>query len=106
MSNMTNEHNLIQFGFVKESDDVRLKQMIQNKNKFKEIHIDTYSENPFVSSSCKDKAVQLIPKPLGNTELAILTKLFIASPLLTFLALCTVFKICFCLQLPVSRAPF
>ena len=48
---MTNEQNLIKFGFVKESDDVRLKQMIQNKNKLKEIHIDTYSENPLVSSS-------------------------------------------------------
>ncbi len=48
---MVNDDVLMKFGFVKENDDLRLKQMIQNKNKLKEIHIDTYSENPLISFS-------------------------------------------------------
>lgn len=41
---------LIKFGFVKEENDLRLKEMIKNKNKLKEVHIDAYSENPLISS--------------------------------------------------------
>ena len=53
---MTNETTLIKLGFVKENNDSRLKQMIQSKDKLKEIrikemHIDTYSEDPFSTSS-------------------------------------------------------
>lgn len=53
---MVNETTLVKFGFVKENDGLRLKQMIENKGKLKEMrikemHIDTYSENPFDSSS-------------------------------------------------------
>ena len=48
---MITDDIFIKFGFVKESDELRLKQMIQNKNKLKEIHIDAYSENPLISSS-------------------------------------------------------
>ena len=48
---MVAENTLIRFGFIKEEDDLRLKEMIKNKGKLKEIHIDTYSENPLVSST-------------------------------------------------------
>ena len=34
------------FGFVKEENDLRLKEMIKNKSKLKEVHIDIYPENP------------------------------------------------------------
>lgn len=39
------------FGFVKEENDMRLKEMIKNKNKLKEVHIDIYQENPLLSSN-------------------------------------------------------
>ena len=41
------------FGFVKEKNELQIKEMIKNKNKNKlrKIHIDIYQENPLVSSS-------------------------------------------------------
>lgn len=45
------ESALMKFGFVKEEDDSRLVEMIKNKTKIKEVHIDTYPENPLISSS-------------------------------------------------------
>lgn len=47
---MITENTLIKFGFVREENDFRLKEMIKNKNKLKEVRIDTYSENPLISS--------------------------------------------------------
>lgn len=38
-------------GFIKEKDDLRLKEMIRNKSKLKQVHIDIYLENPLVPSS-------------------------------------------------------
>ena len=51
MYDMVDKSVLTKFGFIEENDDLRLKQMMQNKSKFKEIHIDTYSENPLTSFS-------------------------------------------------------
>lgn len=39
------------FGFIKEENDLRLKEMIKNKNKLKEVHIDIYPENPLEPSN-------------------------------------------------------
>lgn len=48
---MVTENTLMKFGFVREENDVRLKEMIKSNNKLKEVHIDIYPENPFVSSN-------------------------------------------------------
>jgi hypothetical protein len=39
------------FGFVKEENDLHLREMIKNTNKLKEVHIDIYPENPLVSQN-------------------------------------------------------
>jgi hypothetical protein len=44
-------NKLLEFGFIKEENDLRLKEMISNKNKLKEVHIDIYPENPLTSST-------------------------------------------------------
>ena len=53
---MATEKTLMKFGFIKEDNDSRLRQMIDSKDKLKEVqikemYIDTYSENPFASPS-------------------------------------------------------
>lgn len=48
---MVTEQVLMKYGFVKEENDLHLKELIKNKSKLKEIHIDTYSENPLTSST-------------------------------------------------------
>ena len=48
---MVAESIFIKFGFVREENDLRLKEMIKTNNKFKEVHIDVYPENPLISSS-------------------------------------------------------
>lgn len=51
---MATEQTFIKFGFVKEDIGLYLNKMLLLKNsvKLKEIHIDVYPENPFVSSAC------------------------------------------------------
>lgn len=39
------------FGFIKEENDSHLKEMIKNKNKLKEVHVDVYQENPLITSN-------------------------------------------------------
>lgn len=48
---MSIEEISLKYGFIKEKDDARLKEMIENKDKLKEIYIDIYPENPLVSST-------------------------------------------------------
>ena len=48
---MVTENVLMKFGFVKEENDLRLKEMIRANRKLKEIHIDVYPENPLLSSN-------------------------------------------------------
>ena len=48
---MITENVLMKFGFVKEENDLRLKEMIKTNGKLKEIHIDVYPENPLISSN-------------------------------------------------------
>lgn len=47
---MVTENTLMKFGFIKEENDLHLKEMIKSKNKLKEVHIDMYPENPLTSS--------------------------------------------------------
>lgn len=42
---------ITKYGFIKEENDLHLKNMIKNKDKFKEVYIDIYPENPFTSSN-------------------------------------------------------
>ena len=48
---MVTENTLIKFGFVREKNELRFKEIIEKDNKLKEVHIDVYSENPLVSST-------------------------------------------------------
>lgn len=48
---MVTENVLMKFGFVKEENDLRLREMIKANGKLKEIHIDVYPENPLISSN-------------------------------------------------------
>lgn len=45
------ENALMKFGFIKEDNNSRLIEMIKNKTNLKEVHIDTYPENPLSCSS-------------------------------------------------------
>lgn len=51
---MATEQTFMKFGFVKEDINLYLNKMLLLKNsvKLKEIHIDVYPENPFISSAC------------------------------------------------------
>lgn len=48
---MIMENVFMKFGFIKEEDGCRLIEMVKNKTRIKEIHIDTYPENPLLSSN-------------------------------------------------------
>lgn len=48
---MVTEQTLMKFGFTKNEDKSKLKEVFRNNIRLKEIHIDTYPENPLVSSS-------------------------------------------------------
>lgn len=45
------DKNTLNFGFVKDENNLQLNKVFKNDNKLKEIHIDIYPENPLVSSS-------------------------------------------------------
>jgi len=42
--------NNINFGFIKDNDNLQLNKILKNNNKLKEIHIDMYADNPIESS--------------------------------------------------------
>ena len=48
---MIAEKTLKKFGLIKDENNFQLKEVFKNNLKLKEIHIDTYTENPLVSSS-------------------------------------------------------
>lgn len=48
---MVTEHTLIKFGFSKDDDNLKLKEVFKNKAMISKIHIDIYPENPLVNSS-------------------------------------------------------
>lgn len=49
---MITEETLMKFGFIKdESNLLKLKEVFKDNVKLKEVHIDTYTENPLIASS-------------------------------------------------------
>lgn len=48
---MTMENTLIKFGLAKDENNLKLKEVLKDNAKLKEIHIDIYPENPLVASS-------------------------------------------------------
>ena len=48
---MIDEQTLMKFGFFKDKNNSWLKQVLQDGIKIKEIHIETYPNNPLIASS-------------------------------------------------------
>lgn len=48
---MIAEKTLKKFGLIKDENNFQLKEIFKNNLRLKEVHIDTYIENPLVSSS-------------------------------------------------------
>lgn len=51
MKGMIIEQAIEQFALIKDVDNSNLKGMLKNNTRLKEIHIDTYPENPLITSS-------------------------------------------------------
>ena len=47
---VTNE-TLMKFGLAKDTDNLQLKKIFKSDSKLKEVHIDTYPDNPILNSS-------------------------------------------------------
>lgn len=45
------DETLMKFGMVKDENNSQLKEIFKNNSKLKEVHIDTYPDNPLVTSS-------------------------------------------------------
>ena len=48
---MVAENTLMKFGLTKDVNNLKLKEILQDNVKLKEVHIDIYPENPFTTSS-------------------------------------------------------
>lgn len=48
---MDTKNTFVKFGFVKDENNLQLKKILKDNIKIKQIHIDTYFDNPLVSSS-------------------------------------------------------
>ena len=48
---MVTEQTLLKFGLVKDENNSKLKEIFKDNVRLKEIHIDTYPENPLITSS-------------------------------------------------------
>lgn len=48
---MVTEQTLTKFGLIKDETNTKLYEVFKDKTKLKEIHIDTYPENPLTTSS-------------------------------------------------------
>ena len=47
---MVTEKTLMKFGLTKDENNLKLKEVLKDNVRLKEIHIDTYPENPLVAS--------------------------------------------------------
>ena len=47
---MEEKKTFVKFGFVKDENNLQLKEVLKDNSTLKEIHIDAYSENPLFSS--------------------------------------------------------
>lgn len=48
---MVTEQTIAKLGFVKDENNLRLKEVLRDNVELKEVHIDIYPENPLVSST-------------------------------------------------------
>ena len=48
---MITDKTLMKFGLIKDDNNLKLKEVFKDNIRLKEIHIDTYTENPLISSS-------------------------------------------------------
>lgn len=48
---MVTENTLTKFGLTKDENNLKLKEVFKDNVRLKEIHIDTYPENPLITSS-------------------------------------------------------
>ena len=75
---MAIEKTLIKFGLSKDEDNIKIKELFKHNARLKEIHIDTYAENPLISSSTQFMLLlRLIEKKMfvsNNNERLILKK--------------------------------
>ena len=75
---MVAENTLLKFGLTKDENNLKLKELLKDNIKLKETHIDTYTENPLVSSSAPFMLLlRLIEKKMivsNNDERLILKK--------------------------------
>lgn len=46
MPHMVTEQTLMDFGFIKDENNFRLKELLKNNIKLKEMHVDVYPDNP------------------------------------------------------------
>ena len=65
---MVTESTLMKFGFVREKNELRFKEMVAKENKPKKIHIDVYPENPLTSST---SFALLLRTSEGNARISI-----------------------------------
>lgn len=49
--NMVTEQTITKLGFVKDENNLRLKEVLKDNVELKEVHIDIYPENPLISST-------------------------------------------------------
>ena len=65
---MITEDILMKYGFVAEEDYSRIIEIIKNTTRLKEVHIDTYPDNPLVSSSSHMLLLRTVEK---NTRILV-----------------------------------
>ena len=59
---MVDENILTKYGFVNEKDYSKLIEIIRNADRLVEVHIDTYPENPFITSNSNMLLLRTVEK--------------------------------------------
>ena len=66
---MVTDETLMKFGLIKDENNSQLKEIFKNNSTLKEIHIDTYPDNPLVASS---KPFMLLLRTIENNATALI----------------------------------
>lgn len=71
---MITKKTLIKFGFIKDEENLRFKEVFKDGVKLKEVHIDIYSESPLVTSTSFMLLLRTIEKNImvSNNETRII----------------------------------
>lgn len=69
MMNIIANETLMKFGLVKDENNSQLKEIFKNNSKLKEVHIDTYPNNPLVTSS---EPFMLLLRTIENDAVALI----------------------------------